>query len=262
MNQRKCPNCGATLQGGTYYCNYCGTDWTPVEPITPGGGPSMAPPLLRSGETRPVSTAGQTIIFLVLLLVCGPVAIIYLWLGLSWSRKTKITLTIILLLPVMLFLVFGLLNETYYSVHLDTPKFTESRQAAMGRPMMKIAPVDLYKALRKTPELATTDRKKRFFDDYAGKWVTWRAKVHEIYIYDSIASNLKLKPEDTKLYDVTAYFDPLYNDQLETLVEGDYITVSGMIWGYYFMSNTTRLADSRIMHIDKAKDVVTLPAAK
>ena len=262
MSQRKCPNCGATLQGGTYYCEYCGTDWTPVQPITPGGGPAIAPPLLRPGETRPVSSAGRTIIFFVLLFFCPPTAIIYLWLGLPWSRKTKTTLTFILLLPVMLFLVFGLLNETYYSTHLDSPKFTDTQQLVKHEPTLDVAPVDIYKVLRKTPELSVDERKKRFFDDYAGKWVTWRAKVHEIYIYESIASNLKLKPEDTKLYDVTAYFDPLYNDKLETLAVGDYVTVTGMIWGYYFLSNTTRLADAKIAHIDKAKDIVTSPAGK
>ncbi|HPM77923.1 MAG TPA: TFIIB-type zinc finger domain-containing protein, partial [bacterium] len=259
MNQRKCPNCGATLQGGTYYCDYCGTDWTPVQPITPGGGPTMTAPLLRPGEARPGSSAGRTLLFLFLLLFCPPAAIIYLWLGLSWSRKTKIALTVILLLPIMLFLVFGLLNETMYSVHLDTPKFSADRQAVSRKPTLHVAPVDIYQALRKTPALSTEARKQRFFAEYAGKWVTWRAKVHEIYIYDSIASNLKLKPEDTKLYDVTAYFDPLYNDQLKTLAVGDYVTVSGMIWGYYFMSDTTRLADAKIVHIDKAKDIITPP---
>lgn len=256
MNDRKCPNCGASLQGGTYYCAYCGTDWTPVEPITPDAGSTIASPLLAHGEPRAGSAIGRTILFIVLLLFCPPAAIIYLWLGLRWPRSAKITVTIILLLPIVLFLVFGLLNEAIYNEHLDTPKYTENQPPRGVRPTLDAEPVEIYKTLRKATGLSISERKKRFLSEYAGKWITWRGKIDEIYIYDSIASNLKLQPEETKTYDIKSYFDPLRNDQLEALQEGDIVTVNGMIWGYYFMSNTIRLADSSILRVEKAKRVV------
>jgi len=34
MTERNCPNCGATLVGQTYTCQYCGTDWTPAKAKT------------------------------------------------------------------------------------------------------------------------------------------------------------------------------------------------------------------------------------
>lgn len=104
FKDRKCPGCGATLVGGSHYCEYCKSDWSPPKPEDPLKE-------LRQIDLRKYSKTlpGQVVIFFFIFIMFAPAAPVYMWVATDWSRKTKIIVTLVFVLPIVfsIFAFFG-----------------------------------------------------------------------------------------------------------------------------------------------------------
>lgn len=92
---RKCPGCGAPLVGGSYHCEYCHSDWTP---------PKKEDPLKEIKQidlSKFIKTQhGQVVVFFFVFIMFAPAAPVYMWLATDWTRKTKIIVTLLFVVPI------------------------------------------------------------------------------------------------------------------------------------------------------------------
>lgn len=250
--KRKCPNCGATLKGGTHFCDYCGTDWTPPppspenRPIVPGSVP-MGYPVLDSNKNEP----WQLLVFGGLLFMCGPAAIIFMWASMKWTKQAKAVLTMLLVAPIAGFVAWGFFNDTKYNIQGEGLEYSANAPPAEQRQAEDITPEQIYKGMRETEGVDFEKQKILWIDTYAGKWVKWQAKVKNRYIYSSSAGKVELKIKPNAPFKIEVRFDPLFNDQLKALETGDIMTFSGRLWGYNQFSEEIRVADGLIEKVDK-----------
>jgi len=93
--------------------------------IRPGDIPSSSPDSNREEEKEGVWKNIITIIFLILVL---PIGLILMWLLATWSKRTKIILTLVLLIPIIAIaaLFFLLFSKGYY----DADRARDSRIVA------------------------------------------------------------------------------------------------------------------------------------
>lgn len=259
MKNRKCPSCGATLTKADYFCDYCGTDWTPPPAIEPGKSvPSMTPMPTPGtaldqpgGRPKPKSSAAKVLVFFVLAFFCGPIALIYMWAALPWSKKVKSVITVIIASPLLFILIYGLCYETIYAVRLDSPKFNVEPLRVDQRPVETVNPVDVYRDLRDAPDSSIDLRKSTWLEHYQGKWVEWEGEVNSVVTYSSSASELLvILPGETPVA-VEIYFDPMKNAQLDALSPGSRVRFSGMLWGYYFLADIVRVADGALLNVQE-----------
>ena len=260
MNQRKCANCGATLEGGGFHCGYCGSDWTPP-PIGPGRSYTGQSPDYISTD-RPLTekkpgSPGKIILFLILLCACWPAAIIYMWTATDWPKKLKTVLTFLFFLPVLFIGVYGYFYETHYALRMQTAKYSDNPPAAQDRAIQDIHPEAIYKDLRDSDGKTMDERQRAWRENYQGLWVQWEGTVTAVLTYTSSASELKMESEIDAPYSIEVYFDPTRNKELEKIAVDDNAKVSGMLWGYYLLSDTIRLADGVLLgHSRKGKPPV------
>lgn len=262
MAKRKCQNCGALLKGGTYHCDYCGSDWTPVPKIEPGSPIPSIPEAIpvydlpNSPASPPQkSGTGRIVVFFILLMFCWPVAIIYMWTTLGWKTGAKIAVTIILCLPIIIIGTYGGLYETVFAVRSDLPKFSSEPLPVDQRKTEDISSVQIFEDMKKS-EMGTLDhRRKTWKEKYEDRWILWEGQIESIHVYsDSDESRLVILPDDNAGYSIEVFFDPANNSALEKLSTGDRVRVSGRIWGYYFIDNIIRLAQGTVLAQWKEKE--------
>jgi len=251
MAVRKCPGCGATLKGGTLYCEYCGTDWSPPKPD-----PSL-PQQAALPRVQPVKPrgAGKTVIFVILLLFCPPGALVFMWAAMPWRRVAKIAWTAALVGFYMTVVIWGVYHDAVYLVHADTPKFSAEPLPTQNRPAEQIEAADIYRQMRNLEGQELEKRKQLWIKTYQGRWVQWEGEVEQRYTYTSSPSKLIIRPEKKTPYRIEAFFDPIYNKKLDQIDRKDRVTISGMLWGYDISGDDVMLADSAIMAVSKHKPV-------
>lgn len=262
MRYRKCHNCGAPLDRGKTVCSYCGTDaesGVSYRPITPGDAvprsvpvappivPGRSPRVETYSENTPPDAArvGRVIVFLLLLFVCGPGALVYMWLKLDWRRSVKWIVTVFLMTPVVFVATWGFFHETVYAIKSETEPFVPDAPEWSAR---RHEPIDhgiVFTEMRDEGGRNRDELRRVWADRYEGRWVKWTLRIEQKNIYTTMASELLLAPE-SGAYDVEVFFDPAKNAQLEALVTGNEVTVSGRLWGYYWLTDRIRLADGEL----------------
>ncbi len=100
FEDRSCPACGAPLVGGSNFCEYCQSDWTPAKSKNPQ--PEIRRIDLRKYTRTP---SGQRMLFFFILVMFAPAAPIYMWFCTDWTLKTKILVTLLFLAPVIIVIV-------------------------------------------------------------------------------------------------------------------------------------------------------------
>ena len=264
MSYRKCHNCGAPIAKGKTLCSYCGTDvesGVTYRPIRPGDSPGAAPPVpvapaIIPGRAHPDETSAENSpaqaarlwrvgVFLFLILACGPAALIYMWLKLDWQRGTKWFLTIFLLLPLFFIGAWGFFYETVYAVKSETEDFMPDAPEWSARHHEPIDHGIVFTEMRDEGGRDHDELRRRWDERFEGRWVRWTARLKQKNIYTTMASELILAPE-SGAYDIKVFFDPAKNARLEALVTGNEVTVSGRLWGYYWLTDRISLADGEL----------------
>jgi hypothetical protein len=249
MEERRCGNCGAVLGGGTYRCDYCGTDWTPPAKEATRAGRIAQPPVASPAPVR--SDAARIVIFFVLLLFCGPISLIYLWAAVPWTKKAKALITLFLfILPAIAGGIFGLFYETVYAVKSQASKFSASAPALEQRRAEPIDSKQVYVDLRDAEKRSLGLRKNTFKQKYEGHWVTWEGTVEKVSTYTSLSGELHLKPAEGNFI-MEFFFDPLSNARFSALAAGDHARVSAKLWGYYFIGDRILLSDAALVSSSK-----------
>lgn len=256
---RKCTNCGAPLKRGRTTCEYCGVDVETgvgiyragvptVEPIVPtaNGAPRSGP---MGGDSVSAAKIG---VFVLLLCFCAPAAVVYMWLALPWPKSAKRVVSFILLAPFLAFAVYGYLSETTYAVKSSTTKFEPQPVAESDRAYEEITAQDVFNDMRQEGNRTLPDLRARWSERFEGRWVKWTAPVKQVDIYTTMASELRLSPDASEVYDIEIFFDPIHNPELEALAPGMTATVSGRLWGYYFLTDRVRLADGMLLGSEAA----------
>ncbi|MCL4234751.1 MAG: zinc-ribbon domain-containing protein [Deltaproteobacteria bacterium] len=261
MSYRKCHNCGAPLDRGKTLCSYCGTDvesgamYRPIKPGDRAPSVPVAPPIVP-GRTPRVEThaenstpdaarIGRVIVFFLLLFACGPAALVYMWMKLDWRKGTKGIVTAVLMIPVVFVGTWGFFHETVYAIKSVTEPYAPDAPDWGAR---RHEPIDHGIVFTDIRDDGGRDRDelRRLWDErYEGRWVRWALRIKQKNIYTTMASELVLSPE-SEAYEVEVFFDPAKNAALEALVVGDEVTVSGRLWGYYWLTNRMRLADGEL----------------
>lgn len=255
MSRRKCKNCGAQLKSGTYFCEYCESDWTPVPKIEPGKPiptiPEAIPVYELPNTPSPLSrksNAGRVVFFVVALFFCWPVAIVYMWTTLPWKTWTKIIVTILLVLPAIIVGVYGGIYESIYAIRSDLPKYSSEPLPIEERKDEKISASQVFKDLKKDDSRPLDVRKKAWAEKYVDMWVVWEGQIESIHILsDSGGSWIDMLIDKDAEYSIEIFFNPSQNGSLEKIKKGDYVRISGRLWGYYFIDNIIRLAEGMVL---------------
>ena len=210
MQKNRCAHCNAPLAEGTTFCEYCD--------------------LSRKGALRSASAKATG--------------------RLSKRGLVKLGLGVVSLTCCLPTGIFVTLSETVYAVAMDAPKFSGRPLAVGERPNEPLAAMDLFMDMRDAADRPLSQRKQEWQAKYEGRWVSWTGSVESIHIYNSLASELVLQPVQGQKFKVEVNFDPIYNDRLKALHEGQDVRVSGKLWGYSFMNDTVRLSDGALAQQD------------
>lgn len=200
-------------------------------------------PVMKTPEYHKIFIA------IILFLFCAPISVLYVWLGTSWSKKTKGLITFfVLVLPAIFIGIFGLLYETVYSVRMDTPKYTSNPLEYSKRPTQSITPEQVFIDMRDTPDRSLALRKAEWVEKYQGRWIQWEGEVTSIQAFENTTNQMTLKPDMSQSLEVQGYFDPLNYSELNLIEVGDIVKISGVLWGYYFLGDMIRLADGHLVN--------------
>jgi hypothetical protein len=135
---------------------------------------------------------------------------------------------------------------------MDEPKYTSPAVALDERKAEDFDAGTVYQDLRSTDGRSLSDRKQIWLEKYEGRWVLWEGEVTYYYLSEESASKVTVQTKSGDPYSIEVYFDPLENGSIEPIENGDRVTVSGKLWGYYFLDDTIRLADGLVVHHTKA----------
>jgi hypothetical protein len=143
--------------------------------------------------------------------------------------------------------LFGTLYETVYAIKMEAPKYSAQPPSAEQRPAEPIESMQVFLDMRDAADRSLEQRKREWREKYEGRWVSWKGVVEEVIPYDTMASELVLRPLGEHNYKVQVNFDPLQNSRLNQLRPGQEVRVSGRLWGYYFMDDTVRLSEGALL---------------
>ncbi len=205
--KNRCAHCNAPLAEGTSFCDYCDLNRKGASRSAPAQAPGRS-------TFRTVLKVG---VGLVSLACCGPVGLI------------------------------GTLYEVVYAIKLDSPKYSAQPPSAEQRRAESIEPMQVFLTMRDAEDRSLAQRKQEWREKYEGRWVSWTGTVEEVLPYDTMASELVLRPAGDSKLQIQVNFDPLHNARLNQLQKGQQVHVSGRLWGYYFMSDIVRLSEGALV---------------
>jgi len=270
--QIKCTNCGAAMSRGQYVCQYCGTEWVPdplaepeeyrryqrdhasrpepiaPEPISPDSSPVSRPLPTRTPETM---TVKRVFLFILLLLILGPFALIYAWMT-PWKKSTKFWLTIIfflipagLIMPLFMYVLSGSVDDGTEAVLPGAPALAQ-------RDHLALEPAAVFRAMTLLGKENKNARRTYWQENYAGRWVQWKGEKDKMAIYNTMPGTLtwSLQPgSDSK---IIVHFDMTLNDRLQALPDRAPIVVSGRLWRFDYHLNEIHLGDGLLVNADES----------
>ena len=211
MHENRCALCNAPLRDGATGCEYCGGR-------TRGGSGASGAKAKNDAPRR--FSPGRILTFIlggVGLLCCTPCGL------------------------------FGALYETVYAVRMETPKYDPHAVPHEQRRAEPIEPVQVFREMADAGGHSLDHRKQEWRAKYQGRWVTWTGRVKDTLILEKGNSELRLRPVAGTEYEVQVFLGPYQNEALRSLRKDQEVRVSGMLWGYYFIGDTVRLADGVLM---------------
>jgi hypothetical protein len=225
MDGNRCAHCNAPLPEGISGCDYCGVGAR----VAPPAGPPVPPAPVKDARRSKVGTVLKIAVGTVSLTCCGPLGI------------------------------FGAFYETVYAVRMEAPKYSARPPPVEQRPVEAIEPMQVFLDMRDTEDRPVAQRKQEWRERYEGRWVSWKGIVDETLVYDTMTSELRLRPLGGQEFGVQVYLDPLHNERLKQLRKGQEVRVSGRLWGYYFIPNTARLSEGALVDANVPAQVQDLP---
>lgn len=267
--QIKCTNCGAAMTHGRFVCEYCGTEWVPdptaepdeyrhyVESRRPKTAPSApeasAPESLPDPQFIPepgpaFTGCNHVLVFILLLLLLGPVSLIYMWLKTPWKRSVKTMFTLIIggLTAFILIAIFvstcGFIDDGTEAILADAPTLEQRRHSSFNA-------ADIYAEMASLKKESKENRQAFWKDHDAGKWVKWQGAKVEVSLYDTLPSELRLQDPQSAEYEIIVHFDNIYQDQITQIPDRALVTVSGRLWRFNYSLDEIHLGDGLIVSV-------------
>ena len=261
MEDRKCTNCGATLKGGSYVCEFCGTDWTPPKENSPKAIPyGRFVRKTRSGDQKETLSFADILIVIFLFLFCPPALLVYIWVKKVFSLRVRLGVTLFFVATTVAIGVYGYLYETKYTIHAGFDEFAPTAIPLTDRDHTDLTPETVYMNVRNKGGRSLEESKKAFIQQYAGRWIRWTGTVENTYAYSTSAGQVNLN--DDKGRKIEFYFDPAHEKAVRELHRGDKVMISGRVWGYEFISDIIDVADSVVVKvIEKAPPPTPTPGS-
>lgn len=219
---------------GATFCDYCN--------LSPAGS-ARPPPPPPSAVKEAASSGGLFLIGLVLVL-SRQLWRVVVWLVPPWSRKTQIILGVGVVACASLVGVLVGLEKAVYGVEMDGRQHRATSLPAAQRSIEPIQTTQVILDMRDTADRTLEQRKQAWREKYEGRWVSWTGTVY--WVSPSI-NLLQLHTVDAEPLLLSVDFAPIHTARMEKLQKGQQVRVSGMLWGYSFMTDTIRLSDGALV---------------